>query len=151
MMKSSSDGLFGLQMLESGRQSTQGIRVGHIKKVMAEDYGNIIGRHMNTQADNLKAGTEAFNDASTHIMAASEALHQQMNDLSRKSKEAVSRAKDSAAQMTDAMNKITKLVGPDFEKRLEQLVVLTDCLERLQSLQDRGSLEAMISAINKGK
>ena len=51
--------------------------------------------------------------------------------------------------MTDSMNRITKMVGPDFEKRIGQLEQLTECLERLSALNDSGKLAPMLDALKK--
>jgi hypothetical protein len=70
-----------------------------------------------------------------------------MDAQSRRTKDAVSRAKDSAAQMADAMNRITKVLGPDFEKRLAQLEHLTTCMERLAALDGKGKLAPVLAAL----
>ena len=72
-------------------------------------------------------------------------------NLSKRAKDSIGRAKDMAAQMSDAMNKVTKVVGPDFEKRLAQLEQLTACLERLSALNDAGKLSPMLSALSVKK
>lgn len=138
-----------LEMREVGVCNRTGVRVGTLRQSMGKDAENIIGRSMNQSSNNLTKATESFNQASDHIFAASEKLHANMDGLSKKAKEAVSRAKDSAAQMTDAMNKITKLLGTDFDARLKQLQELADCLERLSALQDAGKLEPLMKAISK--
>lgn len=104
---------------------------------------------MNTASANLEKSTQQFNEAATNILGASDRLHQNMDVLSKKAKDSVGRAKDCAAQMTDAMNKISRLLGTDFDARLAQLQQLTECLERLSALQDSGKLEQMMKAINK--
>lgn len=141
--------LYDLGQRQIGLAEKNGVRLSSVVESMAKDHGNIIGRHMNTQSTNLEKATERFNESAANILEASNNLHAQMDGLSKKAKEAVSRAKDQAAQMTDAMNKITKLIGPDFEARLKQLQELTDCLERLSALQEAGKLEAMMKAVGK--
>ena len=68
-------------------------------------------------------------------------------DTKEKATTAISRAKDQANQVSDAMNRITKMLGPDFEKRLAQLVTLTDCLERLAALDKAGKLDPLLKAL----
>lgn len=106
---------------------------------------------MNTAAKNLELATAAFDSSSENLFKASDKLHAQMDLLSKRAKEAVSRAKDQTAQMTDAMNKITKLIGPDFEKRPSQLQQLTECMERLSALSDAGKLSPVLEALKATK
>jgi hypothetical protein len=125
-----------------------GIPFSNIEKIMVDDYGNIIGRKMNVMTKNLDEATEAFETATKTILQSSDAMHAQMDSLSKRAKDSIGRAKDMSAQMTDAMNKVTKLVGPDFEKRLDQLEQLTKCLERLSALNDAGKLAPMLAALH---
>ena len=137
----------------SGRQivansERTGIPLSNIEKIMVDDYGNIIGRKLNVMTKNLEEATEAFETATKTILQSSDAMHAQMDSLSKRAKDSIGRAKDMSAQMTDAMNKVTKLVGPDFEKRLDQLEQLTKCLERLSLLNESGKLAPMLAALN---
>lgn len=138
-----------LRAREHGLMERNGVAVGTLRDSMVKDHQNIIGRHMNKSSTNLEEATARFDEARANILAASDALHAQMDGLSRRAKDSVGRAKDMAQQMTDAMNKVTKLLGPDFEKRLQQLEQLTDCLERLSALQQAGKLNNMISALGQ--
>lgn len=106
---------------------------------------------MNTAAKNLESAINVFDSSSKNLFEASDKLHAQMDLLSKRAKESVSRAKDQTAQMTDAMNKITKLIGPDFERRLSQLQQLTDCMERLSALSDAGKLSPVLDALKATK
>lgn len=56
---------------------------------------------------------------------------------------------NAAAQMSDAMLRITKLLGPDFEARIVQLERLADAMERLSTLQEKGQLSDVIKALSK--
>lgn len=138
-----------LQARDFGLCVRNGVSVATIKQEMAKDAGNIIGRRMNTASANLEKATQQFHEAATNIIGASDKLHANMDTLSKKAKDSVGRAKDCAAQMTDAMNKISRLLGADFDARLTQLQQLTDCLERLSVLQDSGKLEQVMKAISK--
>ena len=136
-----------LGLLSDVKAEKAGLAVATLKDMMADDANNIIGRHMNDSSRNLENATAKFDGASKNIMHASDSLHAQMDGLSKRAKDSVGRAKDMAAQMADAMNKVSKLVGPDFERRLEQLEQLTVCLERLSALNDAGKLAPMLSAM----
>lgn len=56
---------------------------------------------------------------------------------------------NAAAQMSDAMLRITELLGPDFEARIVQLERLADAMERLSTLQEKGQLSDVIKALSK--
>lgn len=139
-----------LELRNVGLSMKKGVAVEKLKTEMAKDAGNIIGRHMNTASANLEKATKQFEEAATNILGASDRLHQNMDALSKKAKDSVGRAKDCAAQMTDAMNKVSRLLGADFDARLAQLQALTDCLERLSALQQDGKLEQMMKALDNG-
>ena len=136
-------------MRENGLTVKRGVPARTLAYSVAEDAGNIIGRHMNRSSVNLDTATQNFDVATKTILGASNALHEQMDALSKRAKDSVGRAKDMAAQMTDAMNKVSKLVGPDFENRLAQLEQLTSCLERLAALQAAGKLAPMIASLSE--
>lgn len=140
-----------LSLRSQGISNHEGYKAENVENMMRQDAGNIIGRHMNTAAKNLELATAAFDSSSENLFKASDKLHAQMDLLSKRAKEAVSRAKDQTAQMTDAMNKITKLIGPDFEKRLSQLQQLTECMERLSALSDAGKLSPVLEALKATK
>lgn len=140
-----------LDLRQQGTANRDGYKTENVEKIMQQDAGNIVGRHMNTAAKNLQSATEIFDSSSRNLLEASDKLHVQMDSLSKRVKESVSRAKDQTAQMTDAMNKITKLIGPDFEKRLSQLQQLTDCMERLSALSDAGKLSPVLEALKATK
>jgi len=133
----------------SGNVERIGIPVDALENLMADDSGNIVARGIGGARKNFDAAFGDFEKARATLMGASDAMHQQMEVQSKRTKESVSRAKDAAAQMTDAMNKITKLVGPDFEKRLEQLERLTNCMERLRDLNETGKLTGVLDALRK--
>lgn len=140
-----------LEMLAAGRAVKAGIPSRKFTATLIADHGNVIGRKLNQAKVNLDDATQHFDEATRQILSASNALHDQMDGLSKKAKESVGRAKDMAAQMTDAMNKVTKMIGPDFDNRLKQLAELTDCLERLSVLQKSGVLTSMIDAVSSAK
>lgn len=56
---------------------------------------------------------------------------------------------NAAAQMSDAMLRITELLGPDFEARIVQLERLADAMDRLSTLQEKGQLSDVIKALSK--
>lgn len=137
-----------LALRQDGVLNAAGVPSRKLSEFMIQDHHNILGRKMNVGTANLEEATQQFNRSALTILKASDDLHAQMDVLSKKAKDSVGRAKDMAGQMTDAMNKITKLTGPDFEKRLVQLQQLTECLERLSALQDAGKLQPLLAALS---
>lgn len=144
-----SENLNRLHNHNDGNIERVGIESSKLANLIIGESKNITGRIMNDAKDNLEKAIDDYEKAKMVIFKASKELNEQLEGQSKKAKESVSRAKDAAAQMTDAMNKITKVLGPDFEKRISQLQLLTECLERLQKLNEGGKLAGMISAISK--
>lgn len=143
--------LDALYAREHGILQQRGVLARTVADGVVEDSANIIGRLMNKSTVNLETATQRFDEATKTVLGASNALHEQMDSLSKRAKDSIGRAKDMAAQMSDAMNKVTKVVGPDFERRLQQLEQLTSCLERLAALQDAGKLKPMLDAMSPGR
>lgn len=133
----------------SGNNERLGVPVDNLKKVMIGDSDSIAARGVSKAKTNLEAAIGDFNQASNAVFAAADKLHASNDELSKRTKVAVSRAKDSAAQMSDAMLRITKMLGTDFEIRLTQLERLTDAMERLSALQTKGQLADVIKALSK--
>lgn len=107
-------------------------------------------------AKHERQGAKAINEAAEVLEAAHKNLTTVMNrlmatedSLDRDSQKLVGRAKDRAQQVVDSLNRINKLIGPDFEPRLKQLERLVEALDRLQSLQERGLLDKMLAALAK--
>lgn len=140
----------GLMFQEESKAIRTGVPVPVLQQEMVKDVDGIVARKINIGTKNLDQAIDTFDAASKSIFQACDAMHAQMDGLSKRAKDSISRAKDMAAQMTDAMNRVTKMVGPDFEKRLGQLEALTSCLERLSALNDAGKLAPLLSALKSG-
>lgn len=133
----------------AGRTENDGIPTHLVEQELQDDSTNIAARKATKARSNLDRAIDDFERAQRTVMAAADALHADMDRLSKRAKDSVGRAKDQAAQMTDAMNKMTKLLGPDFEKRLGQLEQLTSCMERLAELNKSGKLAEVLDAIRR--
>lgn len=121
--------------------------VAGVEKILIEDSDGCERRWLNKTRPDIESARTQFNNATGSLLEASDRMSCAFEDTAKRAKAGVSRAKDQAAQMADALNKITKLVGPDFEKRLDQLVTLTDCLERLAALEKAGKLGPLMQAL----
>lgn len=142
-----SNGLNSLARMNNGRIDSVGIPKSSVEQLVVDDADGVVQRNLNSAKKPVDEAREKFSEARESILAASGALHDAANETSKKAKEAISRAKDQAAQMTDAFNKMQKMLGPDFEKRLAQLKEFTDCMERLNLLEKAGRLEAIFKAL----
>lgn len=81
-----------------------------------------------------------------------EALHSMMAAEAKAkaaSKESVARAKDAANQLGDALNRVTRMLGPDFESRLAQLERLSGALVTLAELEKTGNLRGILAALDR--
>lgn len=119
----------------------------YVKKFAALEAKNVVGRFENDAIKTMKDAATAYADAEALMDKTHGAMLNMVAEIGKKSKDAISKSKDLANQMADSMNKITKLVGPDFENRLSQLQQLVDCMERLSALQDAGKLVPMLEAL----
>ncbi len=134
---------------QGGRNERDGVPTNNLEKVMIGESQNITGRGMNKATSNLEAAILDFEKASKTIFDAADKLHANSDELAKRAKVAVSRAKDITAQMSDAMLRITKMLGADFEARIVQLERLADSMERLSTLQEKGQLSDVIKALSK--
>jgi hypothetical protein len=125
----------------------RGIPKTKLIEMLASDPDGPERRMTNKSTPDVEQARKQFQDAADSVLAASANMNAAFESTTKAAKAGVSRAKDQAAQVADALNRITKMVGPDFEKRLDQLVTLTDCLERLAALDKAGRLEPLIKAL----
>lgn len=108
-----------------------------------------------------KAMTHAaaeYNDSAKQMEDATERMRQAINglveaenDASKRAKTAIANAKDVTAQLGDALARVNRILGTDFEQRLAQLERMTDALARLTELERDGTLAPVIAALGGGK
>lgn len=125
----------------------RGVRKESLAKNIAEDVDGIMRRKHNQAAVELEDATKRYKDATNAIFEANTRLQEMLSTTGAQAKTAVSKAKDQAAQLGDALNRVTKILGPDFEKRVQQLVTLTDCLERLNALRQSDAMAEVLGAL----
>lgn len=130
-----------------GNMTTKGIPTANLEKVMQEDSQAITARGLAGSRKTLEAAIADFAASTVSILDASNRMHAQADASSKQVKEAVSRAKGHAIGMADAMNRVTKMLGPDLESRIQQLERLTSAMERLADLQKTGLLDRVMSAM----
>lgn len=99
---------------------------------------------------------ETYNSAAAELAAATKRMDDALNALlesekatSEKAKAAISRAKDSAAQIGDALVRVNRLLGSDFEAKLAQLERTAAALSQLADLDKSGRLAGVIAAMGK--
>ena len=98
--------------------------------------------------------SKTYNGAAAEIEAATARLDCALAGLMDKekattqnAKQAIGRAKDSAAQIGDALARVNKLLGTDFEIRLAQLERTAAALEKLAEMDKEGKLAGVIAAL----
>lgn len=99
-------------------------------------------------ASEYENGADELLKAANRMESALENLLATERMTSEKAKAAVSRAKDSAAQLGDALAKVERLLGRDFESRLSQLERLAGALSNLADLNRSGQLTDILKALS---
>lgn len=97
--------------------------------------------------DTYNAATAELESAANRMYGALQTLIECEKDTTEKAKQAIGRAKDSAAQIGDALARVNKLIGPDFEARLAQLERTATALDNLAELDKAGKLAGVIAAL----
>jgi hypothetical protein len=97
----------------------------------------------------LKQGTEICRESFEVFNKAYRDMAEQQLATADMAKKHSSFLKDRANQIAESLQKIQKIVGGDFETRLQQLERFTDAVERLDALQKSGRLEAISKALQK--
>lgn len=138
-----------LNAYQAGAKEASGIPVSNLEKMMQEDSGNIAARGVGKATRNIDSAIDDFDKASKTLFAASDKLHANADELAKRAKLAITRTKDLSAQMSDSMQRMTKVLGGDFESRITQMERLADAMERLCALQQKGQLSDVIAAISK--
>lgn len=133
----------------ASKQEAAGFKASMVENFMQAASDDISARHVRKEKTRLIDALNDFETAHGAILAVSDKLIAASDDLSKRTKVSVARAKDQAQQMADAMLKITKTLGADFEARLLQMERLADALERLNELEQKGVLSGVIEAISK--
>ena len=141
--------VYDLMASESSRADQNGIPVENVAKQMVEKNDEIITRFMTEQEKKIKTSMDCYKQAASALFDASNKMRADADEAAKNGKALVSKVKDMANQMTDSMNRVTKILGSDFESRITQLERLADAMERLQSMQKDGSLQEVIKALTK--
>ena len=102
--------------------------------------------HQHT-AETYNAAAAELEAATVRMDSALAALMDSEKATTEKAKQAIGRAKDSAAQIGDALTRVNKLLGTDFESRLAQLERTAAALEKLAELDKAGKLAGVIAAL----
>ncbi len=136
-----------LNHLHNASVDRDGFRASKVEQMIANDPEGVERRGSNKATSEIEVARQKFTVATDGILDASARMNSAFAETAARTKTAVGKAKDQAAQVSDAMNRITKMIGGDFEKRLDQLVTLTDCLERLAALDKAGKLDSLMKAL----
>jgi len=124
------------------RQSTVTDIVMHnLPRRLTMTYKHAAGEY-DGAADELTAATQRMEQALNKLLASEK-------ETSEKAKDVVSRAKGSAAQLGDALARVNRLLGVDFESRLTQVERLADALTKLAELERGGRLQGVMKALGQ--
>lgn len=103
-------------------------------------------KHTATQYD---AAADELNAAAKRMEAALDGLVLAEKNASDKAKTAVSRAKETAAQLGDSLSRVNRMLGPDFETKLAQVERLADAMLKLAELERGGRLQGVMKALGQ--
>lgn len=99
---------------------------------------------------------QQFDDAANEVAAAKLRLHEAMGhlidtekELAVQGKASIARMKDLANQLGESMVRLNKMLGPDFDGRIEQLERVTKSLSVLSELNSNGRLASLLDALKK--
>ena len=67
-------------------------------------------------------------------------------DVSKRTREYISKAKDLAGQLGNALGRIDTVVTKDFSAKLDQLERFVGAMERLDAINQSGRLDAIVTA-----
>ena len=99
--------------------------------------------------NNFDEASEAMDEATKRILAAGDKLADATKKATLEAKTALGRAKDMQAQLVDSLNRCNKILGTDFEVRLQQLERMSAALSTLAELERGGLLKSVIGAISR--
>lgn len=128
------------------------------RKVTVEDMHTLAAVFKNKRISAFKrVNSRRLDDTSDALENAHKRLSGALDDLvkmemqvAERSKKLSSTAREEAQRMAEALVRINKMLGSDFEARLTQLERLTNALSTLRGLEDRGFLSRMLTALGKG-
>ena len=106
-------------------------------------------RQTKNVVNNFDEASEAMDEATKRILAAGAKLADATKKTTLEAKTALGRAKDMQAQLVDSLNRCNKILGTDFEVRLQQLERMSAALSTLADLEKSGVLKNVISAISR--
>lgn len=91
----------------------------------------------------------SLDEAKQRVLKAVDGLVHAENDIADRSKKAIARTKDVANQLSDQLNRVNKMLGPDFETRIAQLERVAAALETLSRLDKDGKLQTVMAALSR--
>lgn len=129
-------------MRETGGGITEEVLAGlHATGTASRQTKNVV--------NNFDEASEAMDEATKRILAAGDKLADATKKATLEAKTALGRAKDMQAQLVDSLNRCNKILGTDFEVRLQQLERMSAALSTLAELEKAGVLKNVISAISR--
>lgn len=100
-------------------------------------------------ANDYEAAADELDTAAKRMETALNGLLLAEKNASEKAKAAVSRAKETAAQLGDSLSRVNRMLGSDFETKLALVERLADAMTKLAELERGGRLQGVIKALGQ--
>lgn len=136
------------RQLQTAEKNGVGLRQSKVTEIAMNTLPKIQTSAYTRSATEYDRAADELMLAVQRMEQALEKLADQQRTTSEKTKEAVGRAKSSATQLGDALNRVNRLLGVNFEDRLLQMERLTSALTKLAELDRAGKLQNIIKALS---
>ena len=124
--------------------------VGRTDKVRKNDAAvlpTLVNVFEDETAKTMRHGTKMAEDAFTVFDSAYKKMLAREIEVEKQTSLHVAKLKDKAGQIFDALAKIEKLTGPDFESKLQRLERFANAVDTLDRLNKAGKLADVARAI----
>lgn len=135
------------QLMKRMEEAGKGIRFSTAVDVIASNPQRRIDMSFKHTANEYNQAAEDINLAAERVWSAAGKLAETEKDVTEKAKALVSRSKDLAGQIGDSLGRVNRILGPDFESRLNQLERMSAALTNLAELERNGSLQSVMKAM----
>lgn len=95
----------------------------------------------------LKQGTQICQESFDVFQSAYKSMAKQQMETEVMARKHISFLKDKSNQVAEAIARIDKMAGHDFEEKLKRLERFADAMEKLDRLNQAGKLDAIAKAL----
>lgn len=125
------------------------VRTGTLVNMLISDRNRRNKMADQNAADAINETIDNLEEAKTRVLEAVNKLVKAEDEVAERSRKAIARTKDVANQLADQLNRVNKMLGPDFEIRLSQLERMAAALDTLSRIEKEGKLQSIIAAISR--